>query len=217
MQQTKTYKGIDLLEMIFEFSEMTPDSKLWTENSLQNNKSRLIRLKQINSLIYAFFDSNITTNFIQKAKKIFSENKEDTIHTILSGDFLKKQDISDFSELIELMNAVVKTNEKFERKEKEVHIEHLIMPYQQLINYKRTLRSLLTFNSGWLEASSITSLFSIYLTNSISNNLIDKYSELDKTLELFVNPKKLSFTEEELIAKYKFPKDNLHEIDMENW
>ena len=32
----------------------------------------------------------------------------------------------------------------------------------------------------WLEASSTTTLFSIFLTNSISNNLIGKYDELDK-------------------------------------
>lgn len=217
MQQTKTYKGIDLLEMIFEFCEMTPDSKLWTENALQKNQPRLIRLKQIGSLINAFFYDNTTANFIEKAKKIFSNNKNETIHTILSGDFLKKQDIRDFSELIELMKVIVKANEKLEREEREIHIGNLIMPYQQLINYKKELRRLLTYNSGWLEASSMTSKFSIYLTNSISNNLIDKYSELDRALELFVNPKKLSFTEEELIAKYSFPKDNLHEIDMENW
>jgi hypothetical protein len=91
------------------------------------------------------------------------------------------------------------------------------MPFQQLITYKKELRRLLEFNSGWVEASSMTSRFSIYLTNSITNNLKDKYSELDKALELFVNPRKLSFTEEELITRYNFPTDNLNEVDMENW
>ncbi|MGZ3834290.1 MAG: hypothetical protein ACXVB0_12255, partial [Mucilaginibacter sp.] len=78
---------------------------------------------------------------------------------------------------------------------------------------KRQIRNLLTFNSGWLEASSTTSLFSIFLTNSISNNLIGKYDELDKALELFINPKSLIFTEEELIAKFNFPTEDLSSID----
>ena len=217
MQQIKTYKGIDLLDKIFEFCEMTPDTKLWTINALQGNQPRQIRLKQINALINAFFPENTATNLIERTKKLFSDSKNDTIHTILSGDYLNKQNINDFSELVDLIKSTVRTKENFESEEREIHIGHLIMPYQQLIKYKKELRRLLTFNSGWLEASSMTSRFSIYLTNSISNNLTDKYSDLDKALELFINPKNLSFTEAELIAKHHFPTDDLHEIDVDNW
>jgi hypothetical protein len=213
----KEYKGIDLLDKILEFVEMTPDPKLWTLNALLGNEPRLVRLKQINSLISAFFQVNTTTNFLEKAKKIFSGEKNETIHTILSGDFLKEQNIGDFSELIEFMKTKVKSEEEFEREERELHIRHLIMPFKQLITYKKELGRLLMFNSGWLEAGLITARFSIYLTNSISSNLKGKYSDLDKALELFINPKKLSFAEDELIAKFNFPTDNLEEIDKDNW
>jgi hypothetical protein len=216
-QHMREYKGIDLLDKIFEFDEMTPDTKLWTLDALQGNQPRLIRLKQINSLINAFFQTRTPTNFIEKAKKIFSTDKSETIHTILSGDFLKEKSISDFSELVKYMETTVKAHEKFEDEKREITVGHLIMPFQQLVKYKKEVRRLLTFNSGWLEASSMTSRFSIYLTNSISSNLTGKYSELDKALELFINPKQLSFTEDQLIAKFNFPTDNLKEIDMDNW
>jgi hypothetical protein len=55
------------------------------------------------------------------------------------------------------------------------------------------------------------------LTNSISSNLENTFEELDQTLELFINPKKLQFTEQELIDKYNFPKEDLHQIDLDNW
>lgn len=197
IQHTKIYKGIDLLDKILEFSKMTPDTKLWSINSLQDNQPRLIRLKQINSLLSAFFQ--------------VIDEKPETIHTILSGEFLEKQDVNNFTELIELMKATVNSNIK-----RDVYISDLIMVYQQLINFKKALLRVLTFNSSWIEASSMPLLFSIYLINTISNNLTDKYSELDRVIELFINPKKLSFKEDELIAIYGFPIEDLNEVDIEN-
>ncbi|MEO6850293.1 MAG: hypothetical protein ABI203_06510, partial [Mucilaginibacter sp.] len=62
-------------------------------------------------------------------------------------------------------------------------------------------------------ANTITSLFSIQLTNSISNNLIGRYNELDTVIGLFIDPKSLTFTEEELITRFSFPTENLNAID----
>ena len=216
MQETKTYKGIDLLDKIFEFTEMTPNANQWTVSALKTNLPRQIRLKQIHSLIKAFFPPNLPNNFIDKTKQLFSDTKIETIQTILFGEFLLRKNTEEFTELLKFIVKTVE-EENFKRDERKILNRDLIMPYQQLLKYKRQLRNLITFNSGWQEGSSITSRFSIYLTNSISMNLVDKYSELDKALELFINPKNLSFTEKELIEKYNFPKDNLYEIDMDNW
>lgn len=206
MTLTKIYDGNSLLDMIFEFIEMTPDSALWTIKSLENNKPRLIRLKQINALIKALYP----------IKGIFS-GKGETIHTIMSGDFLKKKDITMFSELIAFMTTMVAENEKRFFDDKIIHIEQLQMPYLKLFEYKKQLRGLLTFNSGWIEASSIESRFIIHLTNSVTNKTIDTYAAIDEALELFINPKKLTFTQEELINKYNFPTEDLKQIDFDNW
>jgi hypothetical protein len=100
--------------------------------------------------------------------------------------------------------------------ERQMHVMRLVMPYQTLVRYKRQLVELFKFNSGWIEASSYSSRFSIYLTDSITQNLEGKLSVLDRALELFINPKELAFTEEELVVKYKFPTENLREIDIDN-
>lgn len=215
MTQPKLYKGIDLLDKIFEFIAMIPNSNEWNLNALKSNPPRHIRLQQIESLIIAFFEQEQNTNLLDKAKALFTAKKDLTIQNILAGDFIKERTTSDYNELITLIKNVVSEKEGTIVEEREVHIIKLLMPYQQLIKYKRQLIELLSFNSGWLESSSVTSRFSIYMTNSISSNLVDKFSDLDKVLELFINPKQLVFSEDELIMKYKFPKENLSDVDMD--
>ena len=86
-----------------------------------------------------------------------------------------------------------------------------------MINYKIKLREIIDFNSGWLEVSSAFSIFHIKLTNSIGSNLINKYDDLDRVIDLFINPEKLHFTEQELIEKFNFPPEDLSQIDMDNY
>lgn len=217
MTETKTYKGLDLLEKIFEFTAMTPDANQWNVSSLKSNPSRQIRLRQIQSLINAFFGQETKASFIDKTIALFQGDKNSfTISSILSGDFIKNRSIVDYTELIKLMQETVKQKEGDVQEERLMHVMRLVMPYQRLVRYKRQLVELCTFNSGWLEASSYTSRFSIYLTDAITQNLEGKYPGLDRALELFINPKGLTFSEEELVAKFRFPTENLQEIDMEN-
>jgi hypothetical protein len=79
------------------------------------------------------------------------------------------------------------------------------------------LREIIGFNSGWLETSATFSLFHIFLTNAISSNLNNKYSDLDHVLELFINPSGKYFSENELIEKFGFPTDDLYQIEMDNY
>jgi hypothetical protein len=217
MTETKTYKGLDLLEKIFEFTAMTPDANQWNISSLKSNSPRQIRLRQIQSLIQAFFQQETKANLIDKTITLFQGDKNNlTISSILSGDFIKNRSVEDYAELIEFMQEIVKQKEGDIQEERTMHVMRLVMPYQHLVRYKRQLVELFTFNSGWLEASSYTSRFSIYLTDAITQNLEGKYSAIDRALELFINPKELAFTEEELVAKYKFPTESFREIDMDN-
>jgi hypothetical protein len=65
MKHDKTYKGIDLLEKILEFKEMTPNENDWNYKSLDYNEPRLIRLQQIHALLKAFglMDTQKTIEF----------------------------------------------------------------------------------------------------------------------------------------------------------
>ena len=213
VNEIKIYKGIDLIEKIIEFVEMTPNSSEWTYNSLKENEPRLIRLKQINSLISAFIFESKKDNFINKNKGLFSPQKVE-LQSILNGDFLENRN---FNEYFEFIHFVKKDTKVSNFVSKEIDFTDLKDAFLLFVSYKKKLRQLLEFNSRWLSVSRITSFYTIQITSSISSNLIGKYTDLDDALEMLINPKNLSFTETELISNYSFPKENLEDIDSENW
>ncbi|WP_445452932.1 hypothetical protein [Flavobacterium sp. 25HG05S-40] len=211
MQKTKSYNGIDLLEKILEFIEMVPDYKQTTLNSINENKPRLIRLKRIESLVSAFFPENQSESLKSKLKEMFSSKKID-LDFILSGDFIEKRDVQEY---LELINQVKYEIQNFGSD--EIDIADLKNVFIAFVEYKKCIRKILGFNSGWLSVSRKTSMFTIRVTDSISSNLAGKYDKIDEALEILINPKRKSFTEIELISKFNFPKENLEEIDSDNW
>lgn len=213
--ENRTYKGIDLLEKILEFVEMTPNSKEWNVIKLASNPPRKIRLKQIESLISAFYNDCENKNPSNKSLSTLFNKKEVDIKSILSGEFIALKTIDDYKPTTEFINNFVKNHIDSSDVEKEIHLNELIFIYTQLLEYKKRIRNLVKFNSGWIEAGSTASQFSILLTNSITKNLEDKYNELDKTLELIINPNELTFSEQELIDRYDYPSESLFDIEME--
>lgn len=213
METTKTYNGIDLLDIILEFVEMTPSEKDWNYKSLNSNKPRQIRLQQIHSLLKAF--SLIENrNLFEKTANYFNPDLKVEIKSIINGDFIKNRELEEFNELIAFAKQFLQKNNYI--KDRPIRLYELNFIYPKLVDYKIKLREIIGFNSGWIEASSTFSIFHIMLTNSISSNIKDKYNDLDRTLELFINPKELLFTEKELIEKFNFPTEDLHQIDMDN-
>lgn len=202
-----------MLDEIFEFTEMTPNSIEWNLKSLKANPPRQIRLRRIESLLTAFCSIDINESLLSKAKSIFFDHHKITIASFLQGDFIKARSIDEYSEVIKFIKDFVKTKVGDVDRKREIRIEELVFIFPFLINFKKQIRSLLTFNSGWLEAGSDVALFSIYLTDSISEKLAGNYSELDYFIELFINPKRLIFTKEEMIDKYNFPKEDLNDVD----
>jgi hypothetical protein len=214
METTKRYNGIDLLDKILEFVAMTPDENEWNYKSLSTNKPRKIRLQQVHSLLKAF--SLIRNkNLFEKTTNYFNPDLKVEIKSIINGDFIKNRELEEFKELTDFAKQFLQKN-NFSG-ERPISFHELGFIYPKMIDYKIKLREIIDFNSGWLEASSTFSIFHIMLTNSISSNLKDKFNDLDHTLELFINPKKLLFTEQELIEQFNFPTEDLNQIDMDNY
>jgi hypothetical protein len=215
-EEKKLFSGIDLAEKIIEFVAMTPDSNQWNAKALYNNPPRQIRFYQIQSLMLAFIGmEKNTTSRAERYGAITTVESKPSIKYFLNGDFIRNRTQADYVATVELIRAYMKENAHYDRLSKDVSTGELAFIFPKLFNYKTQLRNLLTFNSGWLEASSMTSYFSIFLTNSISQNLIGKYEVLDRALEWFINPLELSFTLNELIVGYRYPKENLSDIDMD--
>ena len=214
MSNQRIFSGIDLLNQVLEFTEMVPDSKQWTLSSVKSNPPRYIRLQQIQSLLNAFFSNSTKKNFPEKTRDFLSGNPSITINSFLIGEFIKLQSREDHALTFQFMREFVEKHVPGYITSEELHTAKLRFVFQKLVDYKRLLRQILEFNSGWIESGSVVAQFSIYLTASISKNLDGNYTQLDKVLELFINPKGLSFTEDELISKYNYPKQSLEEIDI---
>ncbi|QTE36891.1 hypothetical protein J3L18_27875 [Mucilaginibacter gossypii] len=201
----KTYTAITLLNEVFEFIEMTPNSNDWNLRSLQANPSRFLRFRKIESLLHAFGIANIYPGLLNRIKSRFFYDRKTPIEALLHGDFIKQREIDEYAVVIDYIDNFIKANGIQIESARSIHVHDLAFIYPKLISFKKKLHSILTHNSGWLEAGSKTSVFSIGVTEAISKNLIGKYQDLDCTIELFINPRGLSFTEIELIEKYNFP------------
>ncbi len=215
MNIPKTYTAIDLLDKVFEFTEMTPNPKEWKLDALFLNPPRRVRLQQVEALLKAFCVPDAEPGFFNKVKTIFSDQSKISIEAFLKGDFIKKRTIDEYSPVVRFIEDFVRNKVEDSRRDRNIYIEELAFIFPKLIDFKRQLRWLLTYNSGWLEAGSKTALFSIYLTNDVAQNLVGKYDQLDKAITLFINPKQLTFTKAELIEKYNFPTESLEDVDMD--
>ena len=101
----------------------------------------------------------------------------------------------------------------FGKKKKEAEPE-----YPTIDAFSEEMRNILSFNSGWMEAGSITSQYSIYKTQKLLNNIdLSELKEIESFLFRLLDPQDKIFAESELILKYNFPDVDLHSIDMENY
>lgn len=198
-------KAIDLVDKIFELMAMTPEIDEWDMEKLVDNPPRFVRLKQVESLLKAFKldgPGSIKTNIL--------------IESFLSGDFIKARPIKVYEEAVDFIEKYTAKNSRFINKGRGTSIRDLAMTFKRLIRYKEVTRKLLTFNSDILEGGSIGLIFSITLTNSISEKFRIYLLDIDKVLELLINPGGISFTEKELETLYSYPTENLYDID-DDW
>jgi hypothetical protein len=210
---SKTYTAKDLLDATLEFVSLVPDSSSWKESSLKENPPLLLRFRQIQSLIKAFFSRKAPSNFMQKAKALFSAEHTIDIQSLLSGAFIRYRDPEVYSSAVDFIKTAVKEKEGAVDMEAPISMDKLTLAYQYLMNYKRNLSALLLFNTDPLKEGSITSRFIDYITSSITKNIQGKYGQLDEALDLLISPHRDSFTEEQLQAEYNYPREDLHEVE----
>lgn len=209
MTQNTTITAINMVEKVFEFISLTPDSSNWNLPDLKSNPPRLLRLKKIASLFNAYFENERFLELID------GDDYESIIECFFEGKFVLHRDMKDYEEVKQLVFEIVEVNRKYISSNRKFQLFDLEEIFSVLIEYKQKLSALLNFNNRWMEAADISSNFTIVLANTINKNLEGKYDNLDKTLELLINPKGLTFTLEELIANYNYPTEKLDEVDMD--
>jgi hypothetical protein len=212
----KIWTTKDLLNKLLEFRAMTPNSDEWNETSLKHNEPRLIRFRRINSLFKAFElkdKKNEKTNFWSLLSENSKENElsKDEIIGFFEGNFITTRESIKYpnsQKLIEKEKAF--DSDSFKNRD-------IYQFYHHLMKYRIKVESVLNYNSGVIEASSLGFRSAISLTNELNDELNIKIEKIDEILFEIINPNKLKFDENLLIKEYGFPKDDLDSIDIENW
>lgn len=214
----KTWKTKDLLNIVFEFKNMVPNSDYWNQKSLKHNKPYLIRFKRIQALFKAFeltntekekssFWNGLKRNQILRERELIQEE----IFSFLAGDFILKRE-----------TVVYPNIQKIIEKEK-IFDSDAFKPwdiysfYHHLMRYRIEIDNVLTHNSNVLEANNLGFRSAMSLTFQLNKDLCKKVEQIDEILSEIINPNNLTFEEDLLIDIYGFPKENLGAIDIGNY
>lgn len=212
------WTAADLLEKILEFNAMTPNQNEWSEKILNYNKPRLIRFQRIKALLLAFDvvqinsqKKNSLINIFSRHNSLIQDLTKSGILSFMSGEFIKTRDFSKYSNLI----SIIEQNSFSENK--PIDIFDLERFYSHLIQYRISVYNVLSHNSGVLEASNKGFFAAINITGEANNNIKDQINIVDSLLVQIIDPESKELSEQELIDKYDFPKEDINEIDFENY
>jgi hypothetical protein len=195
--------GLTLLEKALEFGSMKNVEADWILNNQNYSTSRFVRLQQINILLSVFtpetFDpTNITSGY----------------DSLLNGDFILKRDIKVYKNLIKSMDNVITTSNYYPNKMQEWSLFDLQSNYCHVVMFKNSLNNVLDHNSGMMEIG-YQYFFPVIITKNIIEQIDTK--EIDNFLSLVIDPKGKTISKNKIIASHNYPKEDVYDIDLDNW
>ena len=133
---------------------------------------------------------------------------------MLNGDFIKIREERIYKNLFLRMDKVITKSLDFLDKYKEWELHDLCFNYRDLVEYKIKLNMLLNFNAGIMEIS-YPYCYSAIISGDISENI--KYNKLDKFLSTVIDPENRIFSRDQLIKDYNYPKEDVYDMELENF
>lgn len=202
------YTAVDLLEKIFDFEAKTPNRNEWSVKKLQGNLPRIVRLQQIESLLIAFdlHESQAKTSRFARQPSV-----ADSILNVLHGTFVDPFNEDAIAAVDQYAAFYVTHSDDFQK----LTTDDVRFVYRNLLQFKKNVYDVQHFNSGWLECGGKVGQLSIGITKTVVSNLEGTTKELDYVLNLILNPKQRSFTQEELVEHYHYPTADLFDLDLD--
>jgi len=196
----KELKAIDLINMLIEFKVMQKDKDTWEAEKLKDNPPRYYRFLRISALCKAFLN----------------DNSKENICGFENGNFLKDSDTI-FDAAANFIVANSRGSFEAEKVKNSQTAYEFQAVFERLFRFKQELTSLKNFNSSvW--AASFPYLATVEFTNNVTKSIAKNHEKvIDDLLELIVNPDNKSFTEQELIEQFDYPRVNLSNIDDDWW
>ncbi|XOV92217.1 MAG: hypothetical protein ACFHWX_18660 [Bacteroidota bacterium] len=170
---------------------------------LNTNEPRILRLKQLNSLVSAFgLGRDLQKNFE-------------------SGNFLENRKEQDFEYIIKDIEkyrlATEHENGRFNEMEREKLKEFgFKLIFQEQLRFLLAISNIMNFNLGWIQTGSISSRYLISKTNSILKTIDQEKLEEIKLLTCkMIDPKGHHFSISKLVTDFDYPDVDLETIDLE--
>ena len=203
MNNSPTFTALDLLEKVIDFTNMTSDSVEWSFEKQQKNPPRLVRLQQIQALMEAFVPSLKPNEDIGQSIKGF-----------YSGNFIIHQPLEKYASLVGEMEKTIVGSKFSNARKKEISATHLQRNYRDLMDYYLKINALLNHNKKYLEIS-YPYLFPYIVTDGISTSISSNALIISTLLASFIDPKRQSFTEDEMIKQFFYPEEDLLDLDLD--
>lgn len=201
---TYTYTALDLLETVIDFTNLTPDEADWDFKKQMYNDPRMIRLMQIQALMYAFVP-----------ELVYEKEIGEGIGQFYSGEFiLHRHPLKDYGSLLEEMERTIAQSKFGGGRKRQIREGDLQENFCNLLDYYRKLKKLLNHNSGMMEIS-YAYYFPTIVTTAMSDSMRSKAGILSRLLAVFIDPREQRFTREEMIEKYFYPEDDLLDVDVD--
>jgi len=141
-------------------------------------------------------------------------NVECTYKEFIDGEFITDTQLNKWNDFKKNIEKTPLNKEEFNGSKLETKLTDIKLIYSCLINYRLNAQVLLTSNDLIYASSGEFGRF-VNLMNNISKNLYKELQKIDAVLCFCINPLGISFSEQELINNYEFPKINILDIDME--
>jgi len=196
------YTAQELLHLILEFRRMTPERAAWSLEAQRDNPPRLVRLRQIAALWRAFLGEG--------------DGAEDVgarLGNFLEGSFVLRRRLEDFAGILVEIDAAMSKRARHVPK-RPLELEDLCANFTSLLQLRLKLDEVAKHNDGVLEVG-YTRCYPVLLAQSVAQEIAAPIEELDRVLALFIAPADRCFAEEDLVARFGFPTENLADIDFD--
>ncbi len=182
----------DLLSAFLELRRMSPEFSDWTEERLNNNPPRLLRLQRLMALFRAFRVPWAPSSFI-------------------IGKFVQPDDSRYASMLRRLADEIP------EGPNRSMRLTETDLPalFQVLYEYRERLDSGLCYTGGFLEASG-GCLYAIRKIDRVNGGIRANLAVIEDLLVEIICPDDVVFSVEQMVRDHDYPDVNLNEID-DDW
>lgn len=190
----------NFLDRYLIFKRMVPNVHDWQLSSLEANPPRYYRLKELLALMKAF---NLGSDLY----------KDFHCHS-----FLENRTKKDLEPVLDDINKYAyEIEHKQDISENEYLEEDIEFIFEYFIKFIDEARRLLSFNSGWIIAGSISARYIIHKTeNAIKAINQPELREIERVVCKIIDPDEKTFPLAELIEKYDYTNVNLKTIDLDH-